>query len=34
MGAFECACGQWYNMFGQELNPPEDWEEPLEEDEF
>ena len=34
MGAFECACGQWYNMFGQELNPPEDWEESLEEDEF
>ena len=26
MGAFECACGQWYNMSGQELNPPEDWE--------
>lgn len=38
MGAFECACGQWYNMFGQELLPPEDWaepwEEPREEDEF
>ena len=28
MGACECPnCGQWYNLFGQELLPPEQWEE-------
>lgn len=28
MGACECPhCGQWYNLFGQRLNPPEYWEE-------
>lgn len=28
MGACECPnCGQWYNMFGQELNNPCEWEE-------
>lgn len=28
MGACQCPnCGQWYNLFGQELNPPEQWEE-------
>ena len=28
MGACECpACGQWYNLFGQELNDPSMWEE-------
>lgn len=27
MGACECpGCGRWYNLFGQELNPPETWE--------
>ena len=27
MGAAECPeCGQWYNLFGQKLKPPEDWE--------
>lgn len=26
MGACECPkCGQWYNLFGQKLNPPETW---------
>ena len=26
MGACECPrCGQWYNLFGQELNRPETW---------
>ena len=25
-GACECECGKWYNMFGQELNPPTCWE--------
>ena len=26
MGACECPqCGKWYNLFGQELNPPETW---------
>ena len=25
-GACECNnCGRWYNLFGQELNPPEYW---------
>ena len=28
MGACQCGkCGQWYNLFGQELLPPSDWEE-------
>jgi hypothetical protein len=28
MGACQCPkCGQWYNLFGQELLPPEQWEE-------
>lgn len=27
MGACECPrCNQWYNLFGQELLPPEQWE--------
>ena len=27
MGACQCPkCGQWYNLFGQELLPPEKWE--------
>ena len=27
MGACQCPrCGQWYNLFGEELLPPEDWE--------
>ncbi|WP_027406137.1 hypothetical protein [Anaerovibrio sp. RM50] len=26
MGACQCdKCGQWYNLFGQELLPPEQW---------
>lgn len=26
MGAFQCPrCGQWYNMAGQELLPPDKW---------
>jgi len=26
MGACECPnCGRWYNLFGQELNPPSSW---------
>ncbi len=26
-GACECpSCGKWYNLFGQELQPPERWE--------
>lgn len=24
-GACECECGKWYNLFGQELVPPEYW---------
>lgn len=27
MGVVQCNCGQWYNIFGQALKPPEDWEE-------
>ena len=28
LGACKCPrCGRWYNLFGQELNPPETWEE-------
>lgn len=26
MGACECECGRWYNLFGQELLPPTGWE--------
>lgn len=27
MGACQCPkCGQWYNLFGEELLPPSDWE--------
>ena len=27
-GACQCdQCGQWYNLFGQELLPPDEWEE-------
>lgn len=26
MGSCQCPkCGQWYNLFGQELLPPEEW---------
>ena len=32
-GACECPkCGQWYNLFGQSLLPPDMWEDELEED--
>lgn len=32
-GAWECPrCGKWYNYFGQEINPPEYWQENLDED--
>ena len=28
LGACECPnCGRWYNLFGQELNPPDTWRE-------
>lgn len=26
-GAYECVCGQWVNLFGQALRPPQEWEE-------
>lgn len=26
-GACQCECGRWYNLFGQELLEPENWEE-------
>ena len=25
LGLVECECGQWYNVFGQAIKPPEDW---------
>jgi len=32
-GACQCGnCGKWYSLTGQELNPPDQWEEPLEDD--
>ena len=35
-GACECPkCGRWYNVFGQSLRPPKDWDfDPSEEDDF
>ena len=31
MGAFQCPkCKQWYNLFGQKLIPPNEWEEDYE----
>lgn len=31
MGAFQCPkCKQWYNLFGQKLLPPNEWEEDYE----
>lgn len=32
-GACQCdKCGQWYNLSGQELLPPEDWQENFDDD--
>ena len=32
-GACRCEkCGQWYNVFGQEIYPPSQWEEAFEDD--
>ena len=32
-GACACPnCGRWYNLFGQELRPPEQWEEDIDEE--
>lgn len=34
-GACQChICGRWYNLFGQELLPPEEWETDPSEDEY
>ena len=33
-GACQCDCGQWYSMNGQELLPPEQWQEQLEPDDY
>ncbi len=30
MGAVQCDCGKWYNLFGQELKDPKYWEEDYE----
>ena len=30
MGAVQCECGRWYNLFGQELKDPSYWEEDYE----
>ena len=33
MGACQCdKCGQWYNLFGEELLPPMDWQEDIDYD--
>ena len=32
MGAFDCECGKWYNAFGQELLPPDQWEGQIDDD--
>lgn len=35
MGACECPnCGQWYNLFGEELLPPKMWEENIDEEDY
>lgn len=35
MGACQCGnCGQWYNMFGQEINNPDEWEDDYYDDDF
>lgn len=34
-GACQCPkCGKWYNLFGQELRDPDEWEEPHYDDEY
>lgn len=34
-GACQCEqCGKWYNLFGQELLPPDQWEEDPSEEEY
>ena len=34
-GACQCPkCGKWYNLFGQELLPPDEWESDPSEDEY
>ena len=33
-GSCECECGRWYNLFGQELLPPEAWETDQSEEEW
>lgn len=29
LGAVQCGCGKWYNIFGQELKEPKYWEDSL-----
>lgn len=34
-GCCQCpGCGRWYSIAGDEVNPPDEWEEDLEEDEW
>ena len=33
-GACRCECGKWYNLFGQELLPPDQWETDPSEEEY
>lgn len=33
-GACSCDCGKWYNLFGQELLPPDQWENDPAEEEY
>lgn len=33
-GACGCECGRWYNLFGQEILPPDQWEEDPSDEEY
>lgn len=33
-GACSCECGRWYNLYGQELLPPDQWERDPSEEEY
>ena len=34
LGSAECECGQWYNVFGQAIKPPKEWDEWEEEEDY
>ena len=33
-GATECECGEWYNLSGQSILPPEQWQEPIDSEDY